>query len=209
MVTKMQLIIGLGNPGSKYANTRHNIGFDIIDAIATRTQVQLTQDDGHRGKSSRWTSWLRKREALAMKGSGVLDGLPFNLIKPLTFMNRSGLAVVHYAQALQLDAKDILVMFDDISLPTGTVRLRKKGGAGGHNGVQSIIDELGTSDFPRLRFGVGNDFERGQQVEYVLAPFADDEREIVATAVAESADAILTSIREGIDIAMNQFNRRG
>jgi PTH1 family peptidyl-tRNA hydrolase len=100
-------------------------------------------------------------------------------------------------------------MFDDISLPVGAVRLRKKGGAGGHNGVQDIIDQLGTSEFPRLRFGVGNDFDRGQQVDYVLSPFADGERETVDSAVTEAVDAVLTFIQEGMDIAMNRFNRRG
>jgi peptidyl-tRNA hydrolase, PTH1 family len=91
----------------------------------------------------------------------------------------------------------------------GTVRLRKKGGAGGHNGVQSIIDHLGTAEFPRLRFGVGSDFARGQQVDYVLSPFAPDEQETVDAAITQATDAVLTTIREGIDIAMNRYNRRG
>jgi PTH1 family peptidyl-tRNA hydrolase len=110
---------------------------------------------------------------------------------------------------LNLETQDILVIFDDISLPVGSVRLRKKGGAGGHNGVQSVIDHLGSAEFPRLRFGVGNDFERGEQVNYVLSPFAPDELGAVETAITQATDAVLSAIREGIDIAMNRYNRRG
>ncbi len=205
----MHLIVGLGNPGPKYEHTRHNIGFVIADAIAERTHIRLSAPRAAPTRLSKWTSWLGSRQELAVSGQNTHGGNPFTLIKPLTFMNRSGQAVAHYVQALQLDIKDVLVIFDDISLPVGTVRLRKKGGAGGHNGVQDIIDQLGTSEFPRLRFGVGSDFERGQQVEYVLAPFATSDQETVETAVTQATDAVLTFIGEGIDIAMNQFNRRG
>ena len=204
MVVTMQLIVGLGNPGPKYLHTRHNVGFMIADAAAQRARLRLSTAP----KGSKWTAWL-KRQELAEAGQGSYQGRAFTLIKPLTFMNRSGEAVAHYARALNLEAQDILVIFDDISLPVGTVRLRKKGGAGGHNGVQSIIDHLGTSEFPRLRFGVGNDFERGEQVDYVLSPFEPEEQETVEAAINQAADAVLASIREGIDIAMNQYNRRG
>lgn len=204
MVVTMQLIVGLGNPGAKYHHTRHNIGFIIADSTADRTHVQLAT---RRATSSKWTAWLRRQD-LAESAQGTCEGHPFTLIKPLTFMNRSGEAVAHYVQALNLDAQDILVIYDDISLPVGTIRLRKKGGAGGHNGMQSIIDHLDTSDFPRLRFGVGSEFERGQQVDYVLSPFAPDEQETVDAAITQATDAVLTTIREGIDIAMNQYNRR-
>jgi PTH1 family peptidyl-tRNA hydrolase len=209
IVVTMQLIVGLGNPGPKYIHTRHNIGFVIADAIAARTRLQLSEDRPTEGKRSRWTAWLRTRPALATSGQSIHGGQHFTLVKPLTFMNRSGAAVAHYVQTMQLDVQDVLVMFDDISLPVGAVRLRKKGGDGGHNGVQDIIDQLGTSEFPRLRFGVGNDFDHGQQVDYVLSPFADGERETVDSAVTEAVDAVLTCIQEGMDIAMNRFNRRG
>ena len=204
----MQLIVGLGNPGVKYHHTRHNIGFAIADAVATRTRLQLSTRHPAASKWSSWTTWL-KRQDLAESGQKTYQRHAFTLIKPLTFMNRSGEAVAHYMQALNLEAQDVLVIFDDISLPVGTVRLRKKGGAGGHNGVQSIIDHLGTAEFPRLRFGVGNAFERGEQVGYVLSPFAPDELETIETAVSEATDAVLTMVREGIDIAMNRYNRRG
>ncbi len=205
----MQLIVGLGNPGPKYEHTRHNIGFRIADVIAERTRLRLSTPASERTGLSKWTSWLRSNQDLALAGQSRHGGNPFTLVKPLTYMNRSGEAVAHYARALNLESQDVLVIFDDISLPTGTVRLRKKGGAGGHNGMQHIIDQLGTSEFPRLRFGVGSDFERGQQVDYVLSPFAEHEQETVETAITLATDAVLTFIREGIDIAMNQFNRRG
>ena len=203
MVVTMQLIVGLGNPGPKYLHTRHNVGFMIADAVAQRARLRLSTA----AKGAKWMAWL-KRQDLAEAGQGTYQGRAFTLIKPLTFMNRSGEAVAHYARALNVEAQDILVIFDDISLPVGAIRLRKKGGSGGHNGVQSIIDHLGANEFPRLRFGVGNDFERGEQVDYVLSPFAPEEQETVQAAIDQAADAVLASIREGIDIAMNQYNRR-
>lgn len=204
MGVTMQLIVGLGNPGANYQHTRHNIGFMIADATAARRRLRLSTSRA----GSTWTAWF-KRQDLAEAGQGTYGGQAFTLIKPLMFMNRSGEAVAHYVQALNLDVRDILVMFDDISLPVGTVRLRKKGGAGGHNGVQDIIDHLGTPEFPRLRFGVGSAFERGEQVDYVLSPFASDEQEAVDTAITQATEAVLSVVREGIDIAMNRFNRHG
>lgn len=208
MVMTMQLIVGLGNPGAKYQHTRHNIGFIIADATAARTRLQLSTGRASPAKRSTWTARFRRQD-LAEFGQGIYEGHAFALIKPLTFMNRSGEAVAHYRQRLNLEAHDILVIFDDISLPVGAVRLRKKGGAGGHNGVQSIIDHLGTTEFPRLRFGIGSDFQRGQQVHYVLSPFAPEDLETVDTAITQATDAVLTTIREGLDIAMNRYNRRG
>ena len=208
MVVTMQLIVGLGNPGAKYLHTRHNIGFVIADATAERTRLRLTTSRATHAGRSTWTAWF-KRQDLAESGQGTYQGHAFTLMKPLTFMNRSGEAVAHYVRALNLKTQDILVIFDDISLPVGTVRLRKKGGAGGHNGVQSVIDHLGSTEFPRLRFGVGNDFGRGEQVNYVLSPFTSDEQATAETAVTQATEAVLTTIREGIDIAMNRYNRRG
>jgi PTH1 family peptidyl-tRNA hydrolase len=208
MVVTMQLIVGLGNPGAKYLHSRHNIGFMIADATAARTRLRLSTSRATRSGRSTWTDWF-KRQHLAESAQGTYQGHVFTLMKPLTFMNRSGEAVAHYVRELNLETQDILVIFDDISLPVGSVRLRKKGGAGGHNGVQSVIDHLGSAEFPRLRFGVGNDFERGEQVNYVLSPFAPDELGTVETAITQATDAVLSAIREGIDIAMNRYNRRG
>lgn len=208
MVGNMQLIVGLGNPGPKYVNTRHNVGFIIVDAIAERTRIRLSDHSAGVGQPSKLKT-LFGHNKLAVAGKGSYAGCAFTLIKPITYMNRSGAAVVHYVRVLQLDLRDLLVIFDDISLPLGTIRLRKKGGAGGHNGMQDIIDQLGTSDFPRLRVGIGSDFARGQQVDYVLSPFAEFEKPAVEDAITQAKDAVLTLLREGLDIAMNRFNRRG
>lgn len=204
----MQFIVGLGNPGPKYANTRHNVGFMIVDAIAERTRIRLADHSVGPGHLSKLKA-LFGHNKLALAAKGSYAGRAFTLLKPLTHMNRSGTAVAHYMRVLQLDRRDLLVIFDDISLPLGTIRLRKKGGAGGHNGMQDIIDQLDTSDFPRLRIGIGSDFARGQQVDYVLSPFAESEKPDLEAAITQARDAVLTLIREGLDIAMNRFNRRG
>ncbi len=204
----MQLIVGLGNPGPKYANTRHNVGFMIADAIAKRTRMRLSDDSFGSVPLSKLKA-LFGYNKLAIAGQGSYAGRAFTLIKPLTHMNRSGAAVAHYVRALRLEQHDLLVIFDDISLSLGTIRLRKKGGAGGHNGMQDIIDQLGSSDFPRLRVGIGSDFARGQQVDYVLSPYAESEKPALEDAIAQAKDVVLTFLREGLDIAMNRFNRRG
>ena len=203
----MHCIIGLGNPGPKYATTRHNVGFMIVDAIAARTRLRLSEAGVGQTRLSKLRAWFG-RNALAVAGKGSYGGRAFALLKPLTYMNRSGEVVAHYVRALQLDLQDILIIFDDISLPVGTIRLRKKGGAGGHNGLQDIIDHLHTSDFARLRVGIGNDFARGQQVDYVLSPFSEAEQPLVEEAITQATDAALTFLREGINIAMNRYNRR-
>jgi PTH1 family peptidyl-tRNA hydrolase len=208
MVGNMQLIVGLGNPGPKYTNTRHNVGFMIVDAIAERTRIRLSDHNAGAGQLSKLKA-LFGHSKLAIAGKGSYAGHAFTLMKPLTHMNRSGVAIAHYVRALKLDLRDLLVIFDDISLPLGTIRLRKKGGAGGHNGMQDIIDQLGTSDFPRLRVGIGSDFARGQQVDYVLSPFVESEKPDLEDAMTQARDAVLTLLREGLDIAMNRFNRRG
>lgn len=203
----MQLIVGLGNPGPRYAHTRHNVGFMIIDAIAQRTRIQLSDASAEPTRlATLKTLFGRNERAIAAKGSYA--GHPFTLLKPLTYMNRSGSVVAYYVRALQLELHDLLVIFDDISLPVGSIRLRKKGGAGGHNGVQDLIDHLDSADFPRLRVGIGSDFARGQQVDYVLSPFVASEQPAVEDAITQAQDAVLTFLREGIDIAMNRFNRR-
>lgn len=208
MVEIMQLVVGLGNPGPEYTHTRHNVGFMIVDAIAARTRIRLSDDSDKSARLAKLKT-LFGHNKLAVAGKGSYAGHAFALLKPLTYMNRSGNVVAHYVHALQIELHDLLVIFDDISLPLGTIRLRKKGGAGGHNGVQNIIDHLGTADFPRLRVGIGSDFTRGQQIDYVLSPFAESEQPEVENAITQAQNAVLTFLREGVDIAMNRFNRRG
>lgn len=185
----MPLIIGLGNPGSKYAGTRHNIGFEVIDRLADAMSVRLSPGKGsfHEGK-------------------GNHAGHSIYLIKPSTYMNKSGDAVQQAVNWYKEDVGNCLICYDDLDLEIGTIRLRPGGSAGGHNGIKDIIQKLGTNAFPRLRIGIGNEFPRGQQVRYVLSPFSDEERKVMDTVLDKAVDAAFCFFREGIDQAMNEFN---
>ncbi|MDG5767894.1 aminoacyl-tRNA hydrolase [Balneolales bacterium ANBcel1] len=185
----MPLIVGLGNIGDAYEGTRHNIGFSIIDRLAGTLSAGMEPTDGP-----------------FILGVGRFKGVKTILIKPTTLMNNSGLAVLRACRMYHYLPSDILVCYDDINLPTGKIRLRPEGGAGGHNGIQSIIDHLKTESFPRLRFGIGNEFDRGQQSEYVLSRFTEEQASPVAEGVEKAHDACLTFIREGIVHAMNAYN---
>lgn len=192
MASAKRLIVGLGNPGSAYDGTRHNIGFEVADAVAARIRAEFAPEGAHA-----FAAWGRWR------------GRPLGVAKPITFMNRSGWAIRDLCRRYQLDLRDILVVVDDLNLPVGAVRLRPKGSAGGHNGTQDIIDTMGRDDFPRIRVGVGDDFGRGQQVRYVLAPFGAKEREIMDETVIHCRDAALTFVTDGLTTAMNRYNRKG
>lgn len=185
----MPLIIGLGNPGSKYAGTRHNIGFEVIDKLAQSLSAKLGPGKGpfHVGK-------------------GNHAGYSVYLIKPTTYMNRSGYAVRQVVNWYKEDIERCLICYDDLDLDVGTIRLRPRGSAGGHNGIKDIIHKLGTDAFPRLRIGIGNDFQRGQQVQHVLSSFSDDERKVIEPTLDKAVDATFCFIREGIEEAMNKFN---
>ncbi|PAU92999.1 aminoacyl-tRNA hydrolase [Aliifodinibius salipaludis] len=185
----MPLIIGLGNPGSKYAGTRHNIGFEFIDKLATSLSARMGPGKGpfHVGK-------------------GNHAGHSIYLIKPTTYMNNSGDAIQQAVSWYKEDVGNCLVCYDDLDLDIGTLRLRPGGSAGGHNGIKDIINKLGTNSFPRLRIGIGNDFPRGQQVQHVLSSFSDDERTTIESTLDNAVDAALCFVREGIDQTMNKFN---
>ena len=188
MAASKRLIVGLGNPGSTYERTRHNIGFEVAEAIAERIKEPFKT----KGQSRiAWGSWR---------------GRPFGICMPQTFMNRSGLAVEEIVRKSDLQPEDILVIVDDIHLETGAIRMRGNGGTGGHNGMEDIADWLDTNNFPRLRIGVGNDFGRGQQAQYVLEPFTEEERAIIDPAVEKARDAALTFVTDGIVTAMNRYN---
>lgn len=191
MASSKRLIIGLGNPGPDYEHTRHNIGFVVADAVAEVARISFSHERGN-----------------VLEGWGRVRGRPVGVAKPLTYMNRSGGAVKTLMGRHRLDLADILVVYDDLNLPTGTVRLRPGGSAGGHNGLQDIIDQLGSNAFPRLRVGIGDDFARGKQVDYVLSPFANEEKAIVDEAVQEARDAAITFVCDGLHVAMNRFNRK-
>jgi PTH1 family peptidyl-tRNA hydrolase len=189
MPRSKRLIVGLGNPGTEYAGTRHNIGFEVVDALAERCDIALQS-----GRHQSLTGW------------GSHRGYPFGCAKPLTYVNRSGLAVRGLMQEHQLEPRELLVVVDDLHLPVGKLRLRPGGGSGGHNGLDDIAERLGTTDFPRLRIGIGQDFRRGQQADYVLSPFTPEQREVIDATIERACDAALVFVREGVEPAMNQFN---
>jgi peptidyl-tRNA hydrolase, PTH1 family len=183
----VKLIVGLGNPGSGYADTRHNVGFWVADELAERYRVRFR-------KSSAW-------RAQTAKISGELDVV---LAEPLTFMNASGWAVRDIAEFYKVPIPDILVLVDDADLPLGKLRMRERGSAGGHNGLKSVIQELGSDEFPRLRIGVGR--QAGELKNHVLGRFDEHERESIDLAVKRAADAAEMFVKEGIIKAMNRFN---
>jgi PTH1 family peptidyl-tRNA hydrolase len=187
----VKLIVGLGNPGKRYARTRHNVGVRVIEAVAARAGVTL----GAGRFSGRF-------------GAGALAGEPVALLAPETFMNRSGEAVAAALAGLPaLDpARDLLVVFDDADLPLGRLRLRASGSSGGHNGLSDVLEQLASEDVPRLRFGIGRPSEPQGTVDFVLERFAPAEEELLARAVPRAADAVESFVREGIAAAMNRFN---
>jgi PTH1 family peptidyl-tRNA hydrolase len=186
----VKLVVGLGNPGKEYDKTRHNVGFDVLDELVRRTGSTL-----RRG----WTvpAWTGRAE---IEGKNVL------LVKPRTFMNRSGQAVAAATQKKGLEPADVIVVLDDLELPRGQIRIRKKGGAGGHKGLRSVIEALGTEDFTRIRVGVGPRPAGEDLVDHVLARFTAEERREVEKAVEVAADAVAAVLRDGVEKAMNEFN---
>ncbi|OMP66836.1 aminoacyl-tRNA hydrolase [Domibacillus epiphyticus] len=186
----MKLIVGLGNPGIKYAGTRHNIGFDVIDELADQLGVELSEAK-HKGVY-----------AIARKGTEKVI-----LLKPLTYMNLSGESIGEVMRYYNIDTDDVMVVYDDLDLPHGKIRLRQKGSAGGHNGIKSTIEHLGTDQFKRVRVGIGRPDGPVKIVDYVLGRFSDDERNLMNEAVKKSAAACLNAIDHTFIDVMNQFNQ--
>jgi PTH1 family peptidyl-tRNA hydrolase len=185
----MALIVGLGNPGLEYKGTRHNVGFELIDILSKKLTITLEKGSG-----------------LFFMGAGQFKSRPVALLKPTTYMNRSGKAV---SKALAVTGdllSDCMICYDDIHLEPGRIRIRPSGSAGGHNGLDDIIRQLQSKEIPRLRIGIGNDFARGRQADYVLEPFTPAQRKLVDESLEVASEAILTFIRGDIEKAMNQFN---
>ena len=186
----MYLIVGLGNPGREYENTRHNIGFQVIEKLARQEQISVLE---------------KKHKAII--GKGIVAGEKCILAKPQTFMNLSGESVRELAEYYKLDAaSQLIVISDDVSLETGKIRIRKKGSAGGHNGLKNIIANLGNDTFIRVKMGVGEKPEGWDLVDHVLGRFSAKEQEVMNEAAERAADAVRTIIAQGADIAMNRFN---
>lgn len=187
----MYIIAGLGNPTKEYEKTRHNVGFDTIDILADKLGISLTE---------------KKHRAYC--GKGIIGGQRVLLLKPQTYMNNSGESLRDAADFYKVEPEQILIIYDDISLEPGQLRIRKKGSAGGHNGIKSIIAHLGSQDFPRIKIGVGAKPERMDLADYVLSRFSPAEREKMEEAFREGAEAVQMFLLEGADAAMNRYNRK-
>ena len=188
----MFIIVGLGNPTKEYEGTRHNVGFDVIDAIANKYNISVTD-----------------REKRAFCGKGIIEGQKVLLVKPQTYMNLSGESVRGLVDYYKVDEEsELLIIFDDVSLDVGQLRIRKKGSAGGHNGIKSIIQHLGTSAFQRIKVGVGEKPKNYDLADYVLGHFSKEEREIMSEGYKNSIKAVELILRGDIDAAMNEFNKK-
>lgn len=186
-----ELIVGLGNPEPKYDNTRHNIGFNAVDELARIWQLELKENKRFQGSFA---------EGVAPGGKKI------RLLKPLTYMNRSGQSVRAVTDWYKLKPQSVLVIYDDMDLPVGRLRIRFTGSAGGHNGMKSIISHLGSKDFPRLRIGIGKSGGGKQTVGYVLGKFAPAEYQLIEEVLYISVKAIELSLKEGIEQSMNRYN---
>ena len=187
----MYIIVGLGNPGKQYEHTRHNVGFEVIDRLAEKNDILMTE---------------RKHRAFC--GKGLIGGQKVMLLKPQTFMNLSGESVKSAVDFYQIGTDELIVVYDDVSLSPGQLRIRRAGSAGGHNGIKNIIAQLGTQEFPRVKVGVGEKPERMDLADYVLSHFSKGEWEMMEDAFKEAADAVEVMIADGVDAAMNRFNAK-
>ena len=185
----MYIIAGLGNPTKEYENTRHNVGFAVIDRLADKYNIDVSERK-HRG----------------FCGKGVIEGQKVLLVKPQTFMNLSGESIRSAMDYYKITPEEVIVFYDDISLNPGHLRIRKKGSAGGHNGIKNIIAHLGTQEFPRIKVGIGDKPRQMDLADYVLSRFSKGEQELMDKAYRDAADAAAMVIGQGMDPAMNHYN---
>lgn len=185
----MKLFVGLGNPGKKYDNTRHNVGFMVIDLIATQNKIEFRKE----------------KKFIAEIGIGEVSGEKVILVKPLTFMNLSGESVRKIIDFYKIDVSDILIIFDDMDLPVGKIRLRQKGSAGGHNGIKSIIAHLGTQEFKRVKVGIGKPTNIDTR-NYVLSKFSKEEKKVIDDIIIEASSVCHDFLGHDIISLMNKYN---
>lgn len=185
----MYLIVGLGNPEEEYARTRHNMGFDVINKISEKHNIKVN-----------------KSKFNSLYGTGTINGEKVILLKPQTYMNLSGNAVRDFMHFYKILSKDIIVIYDDLDIDPGMIKIRKKGGAGTHNGMKSVVHEIQTPDFPRIRIGIGNPEYKNDLINFILTRIPEEEYKILEKAQEKATKAIEEIIYNGIDAAMNKYN---
>lgn len=185
----MYLIVGLGNPENEYANTRHNMGFDAINHLSRKLNINVN-----------------KEKFKGIYGDTILNGEKVILLKPQTYMNLSGESIIQFKQFYKIPPENIIVIYDDIDVDVGKIKIRKKGGPGSHNGMKSVVKELKSEDFPRIRVGIGKPMFKEMMIGYVLEKLNWNEREILEESTKLAANAVYDIITSGIDKAMNMYN---
>ncbi len=186
----MYIIAGLGNPGKQYENTKHNVGFLTIDVLAEKLGIRVS-----------------KIKHKALTGEGFISGEKVILVKPQTYMNLSGESIREILSFYKADPERLVVIYDDIDLPMGSLRIREKGSAGTHNGMKSIICQIVSEDFPRVRIGIGGE-RKGDLADYVISGFRKEDRKTVEDSILRAADAVICTVEKGIDIAMGEYNTK-
>lgn len=185
----MYLIVGLGNPENEYANTRHNMGFDTINKLAKKNNIEINKNK-HKG----------------LYGTGIIQEQKVILLKPQTYMNLSGESVKEAIDFYHINPEEVIIIYDDIDTEKGNIRIRKKGGPGSHNGMKSIVESIQTTSFGRIRVGIGQPEYKNDMVNYVIGKISEEEQKILQEGVNKAAEAVEEILKNGIDIAMNKFN---
>ena len=185
----MYLIVGLGNPESDYASTRHNMGFDVINKISKKCDIKVS-----------------KSKFDALYGMGEIESNKVILVKPQTYMNLTGESIIQFKKFYKISNKNIIIIYDDIDLDLGDIRLKPKGGPGTHNGMKSVVQNLNTEDFIRVRVGIGAPEDKCDMINYVIGPIPKREKEVLEESIEKAADSVIEILKSGIDVAMNKFN---
>ena len=185
----MYLIVGLGNPENEYAHTRHNMGFDAINEVAEKNNINIT-----------------KSKFKGLYETGIIQGKKVILLKPQTYMNLSGNSVKEVVDFYKIEKEKILVIYDDMDIEPGKIKIRKKGSAGGHNGIKSIIQMIGTEEFPRIRVGIGRPVHKGDEINYVIGAISEEDMLKLEEGTEKAQNAIVEILKNGVDSAMNQYN---
>ena len=186
---KMYIIVGLGNPEEEYSKTRHNMGFNTINKIAKKYNIEVN-----------------KTKYQGLYESAIIEGQKVILVKPQTYMNLSGNRIQEFIKFYKIEKENVIVIYDDMDIEPGLIKIRKQGGAGGHNGMKSIIQMLGTEEFPRIRIGIGRPKHNGDEINYVIGSIPEEEIPELEKGTEKAKDAILEILKNGIDSAMNKFN---